>query len=335
MPERTALLTDWLQQLQPNRAFDLTPASSDASFRRYFRVTDAHGSQIAMDAPPEKEELGPFIAIAALLGRLGLHVPTVIEQQLQQGFLLLKDLGETPYLDALNQQTVESLYGAALDALLTLQRAPTVASTLPHYDAALLMREMALFHDWFLQCHLGVELNQSEEQQWSAVCELLIESALQQPQVMVHRDYHSRNLMVTEPNPGIIDFQDAVVGPITYDLVSLLRDCYISWPPQQVALWVDDYHQRLKAHGIASSVETRQFMQWFDWMGVQRHLKAIGIFARLHIRDGKPGYLADIPRTLNYIIEVTQQYPPLAGLAQLIQDRVVPQIQRQDRGKQQ
>ncbi len=277
-----------------------------------------------MDAPPEKEPLEPFTTIAEQLFNIGLNVPEILARNVEAGFLLLGDLGSTSYLDRLNNETVDRLYGDALGALAVLQSCGPEA--LPPYDKPLLLSEMALFRDWFIGKHLALELGETESQQLSTLFEALADSALEQPQVPVHRDYHSRNLMVDSHNPGIIDFQDAVVGPVTYDLVSLLRDCYIAWPEVQVAEWVEGYHDIALDHGILRQPNTRQFKRWFDWMGVQRHLKAIGIFSRLYHRDGKPGYLKDIPRTLNYLIEVSDHYPELAAFHTLLIDKIMPAL---------
>lgn len=303
-------LEHWLQHELGLHYQELAPASADASFRRYFRIHTAAGSRIVMDAPPEQEDCRPFIQVSALLAGLGLHVPEVLAQDLTQGYLLLTDLGTEMYLPALTETSVDRLYGDAMAALLRLQQAGP-APQLPPYDRERLQQEMALFRDWYLQRHLGLELDPAAEALLGRTFDLLADSALQQPQVIVHRDYHSRNLMISDPNPGILDFQDAVNGPLTYDLVSLLRDCYIAWPRQRVQSWVRDYHQRLQAAGLAGKVSAGQFRRWFDWMGIQRHLKASGIFARLNYRDGKAGYLQDIPRTLAYVLEVGAEYPEL------------------------
>jgi len=283
-----------------------------------------------MDAPPAQEDCRPFIHIAQTLLGLGLHVPTIFKADLEQGFLLLSDLGSRQYLPELNEASVEQLYGAALEALLVMQtRCDIVSAALPPYDHALLMREMGLFHDWFVQQHLGLELTADQSAALQHTYQLLAASALEQPQVCVHRDYHSRNLMITEQhNPGILDFQDAVIGPITYDLVSLLRDCYISWPPERVYAWATQYHGRAYAAGLLKEHDSERFLRWFDWMGIQRHLKAIGIFARLNIRDGKPGYLKDIPRTLGYIVAVSRRYQELAPLQGLLREVIVPGLSR-------
>lgn len=328
MPERLNELTQWLRQDIGLPPFDIAPASSDASFRRYFRVRYADQSRIIMDAPPDKEDCGPFIAIARAFHALGLNVPEVLGANLERGFLLLTDLGHSQYLNELNETSAPRLYRDAMQALLALQR-PKTGSTilLPSYDRPLLMREMALFRDWFMEQHLGLALDKTITDALDKAFDILVHSALEQPQVWVHRDYHSRNLMVTtQGNPGILDFQDAVTGPVTYDLASLLRDCYIAWPREQVEEWVENYHAQALKTGVISGVGAAQFLRWFDLMGVQRHLKAIGIFARLNIRDAKPGYLKDIPRTLGYVEEVSGRYPELAGLHALIHDRILTRI---------
>jgi aminoglycoside/choline kinase family phosphotransferase len=326
MSERFAKLQAWLHDQPRLDAFTIVPASSDASFRRYFRVTCDRQSYIVMDAPPEKEDCRPFMAVARAMAGLGLNVPRILEADLANGFLLLSDLGSQHYLQALNEQTVSGLYGDALEALRLLQAAPLAGSGLPDYDRALLLREMALFRDWYLARHLGMAMSEALDDVLQQSFAFLAEKALSQPRVWVHRDYHSRNLMVTETqNPGILDFQDAVIGPVTYDLVSLLRDCYISWPREQVIRWVRNYLAAVQADGGLKDVEAEQFMRWFDFMGIQRHLKAIGIFARLNYRDNKPGYLPEIPRTLGYVIAVCGQYPELRPLRQLLAERVLSQ----------
>lgn len=321
MPQRIEALKQWLQDELEFRDYTLTPASADASFRRYFRITHEGASLIVMDAPPDREDSRPYIQVARLFFDVGLNVPEIIDDDLQRGFLLLSDLGSTLYLDALNNETVDRLYGDALGALATLQACAPVSAVLPDYDRDLLMREMALFRDWLVGRHLGIDLSVEQAALLDRSFGVLVENALVQPQVCVHRDYHSRNLMVTRKNnPGILDFQDAVIGPVTYDLVSLLRDCYISWPRARVEDWALGYQELALQSGILRTEheDPAQFLRWFDLMGVQRHLKAAGIFARLNHRDGKPGYLADIPRTLDYIIDVAGRYPQLAGLDEFV-----------------
>ncbi|BCO32816.1 aminoglycoside phosphotransferase [Thiohalobacter sp. COW1] len=325
MDERLEQLKQWLADIgQPFDAIE--PASADASFRRYFRLTDGESTRIIMDAPPEKEDSAPFVDIAARLQEAGVNVPEVLQQDLAQGYVLLSDLGHTLYLDALDADTVEGLYADALDALAAMQAGADI-SGLPPYDTELLEREMRLFTDWLLQRQLGLELSDVERSLLETAFAGLIDNALAQPQVFVHRDYHSRNLMLLPThNPGIIDFQDAVRGPLTYDLVSLLRDCYIAWPRERVNAWALGFRELAIRSGVlARETATEQdFLRWFDWMGVQRHLKAAGIFARLNLRDRKPGYLKDIPRTLAYIVEVAPDYAELQPLGEFIRDRVLP-----------
>jgi aminoglycoside/choline kinase family phosphotransferase len=324
MNKRYELLLDWVQSLFPVvTPADVTPASSDASFRRYFRVRHEGTSHIVMDAPPDKEDCRPFIAVANALCELGLQAPRVLETDLEQGFLLLTDLGSRQYLVELHETSVGYLYSDALDALQRLQLGGDPGTDLlPLYDAALLHREMELFREWFLERHLGLALQDEEHRVLNETFACLCDSALEQPRVWVHRDYHSRNLMVTaQDNPGVLDFQDAVVGPVTYDLVSLLRDCYIAWPRERVESWALDHRDRLQALGMAGVADAARFLRWFDLMGVQRHLKAIGIFARLNSRDGKPGYLRDIPRTLGYVLAVAERYSELDDLRRLLVER--------------
>ncbi|ADJ27661.1 aminoglycoside phosphotransferase family protein [Nitrosococcus watsonii] len=307
-------LQQWLERGLGLINYRLAPASEDASFRRYFRVYYHGMSLIVMDAPPEQEDCRSFIHIAKEFRGLGLNVPEVLEQNLEQGLLLLTDLGEYPYLRVLNSHNASTFYGDALVALRLLQGGE---SDLPSYDQDLLLKEMRLFQEWYLEGHLGIEVGTSLDK----VFERLAASALEQPRVLVHRDYHSRNLMVTEQaNPGILDFQDAVKGPVTYDLVSLLRDCYIAWPRDWVLVWLYDYRRQAARAGIPVGASEAEFLRWFDWMGVQRHLKAIGIFARLNARDGKSGYLKDIPRTLDYLRTVVRQYGELADLDRVLRD---------------
>lgn len=325
MPERLEQIQHWLQS-QGMTDYQIAPASADASFRRYFRSVERDGRQrIVMDAPPDKEDCAPFIHVATLLESMGLHVPHIYAQDLQQGFLLLSDLGTEPYLPHLNIHSVDNLYGDAMEALLVMQRSTDKRiPALPAYDRDLLLREMELFREWLLKTHLGLQLSPQQEQMLDQCFAFLADTALQQPRVFVHRDYHSRNLMISTPAPGIIDFQDAVYGPASYDLVSLLRDCYIDWPRQQVENWVRDYHRA--SHGDVAGVDFGRFLAWFDLMGVQRHFKASGIFARLYHRDGKAGYLNDIPRTLAYVQQVAAGYPELKGVAGLLEEQVLPAL---------
>ena len=328
MPQRLAQINEWLQTQLSLTNYDIQPASSDASFRRYFRITSSAGlfapygaqSLIVMDAPPFQEDTRPYIHIAKLLAHVGLNVPLVLEENTEQGFLLLTDLGSTQYLSVLNDGNVNELYKDALDALLKLQtNGPSESDGIPPYNQALLQRELEIFREWYLQKHLGLRLSKEQDNVINDAFSLLIDTALEQPVVCVHRDYHSRNLMQTEKNnPGVLDFQDAVIGPITYDVVSLLKDCYISWPREQVESWALQYKANLEGAGVIEGVDNKQFLRWFDFMGAQRHLKATGIFARLDQRDGKPDYLNDIPRTLSYVIDVTRRYKELHSLNQFL-----------------
>ncbi len=322
-------MKDWIGSIDALAGCEPTPASVDASFRRYFRLQADAESFIVMDAPPGQEDCLPFLRVAAYLEAMQLNAPRIIEANLDAGFLLLSDLGKRLYLDELQRDpsAAESLYTDAINALLTMQRRGTAfQSLLPPYDEELLRFELSLFHDWLCGTHLGLSFSASDEQAWQACCDVLTDNALHQPQVFVHRDYHSRNLMVSsENNPGILDFQDAVEGPLTYDLVSLLKDCYVRWPAEQVRHWALQFYRALDL-STREQVDERQFRRYFELMGVQRHLKAAGIFARLNHRDGKPGYLADIPRTLAYIAELGPQYEELQFLVHLIDQRVLPAL---------
>jgi hypothetical protein len=328
MSTRLDELRDWLSQSTGSTEFRLEPASSDASFRRYFRVFQAGRTFIVMDAPPEREDCRPYVTVATAFRAAGLNVPEILGANLDKGFMLLTDLGSRLYLDALERSTANRLYDDALNALLRLQTHGTgKENLLPAYNHELLMRELNLFRDWYIGTHLGLVLDDVDNRILDEVFAHLIQSALEQPRVWVHRDYHSRNLMVTtESNPGILDFQDAVTGPVTYDVVSLLRDCYIAWPAADVERWARQYYDGMKKAGLLSGTDWERFLSWFDLMGIQRHLKATGIFARLSHRDGKPGYLNDIPRTLGYVLEVCGRYPDLRALDDLLQEIVVPRL---------
>lgn len=327
MAQRLQRLQQWLNDELGLSGFDIEPASADASFRRYFRIRYDGESRIVMDAPPDKEDIHPFVRIGKQLHAIGLNVPEILAENFSQGFLLLGDLGSRQYLDELNVGNVDRLYGDALGALATLQAHGPGADVLPPYDRELLWREMELFRDWLLHKHLGITLGGTILTLLNETFALLADNALEQPAVSVHRDYHSRNLMVCERNPGILDFQDAVYGPLTYDLVSLLRDCYIAWPRERVEGWALVYHDIAVERGILRERQEERFLRWFDLMGVQRHLKASGIFARLNHRDGKPGYLNDIPRTLEYVVEVSARYPELLPFQRLLEEQVLPALE--------
>ena len=279
-----------------------------------------------MDAPPAQEDSLPFVRVAGFLEAMQLNAPRIVEANLDEGFLLLTDLGTRQYLNVLlhDATTAPQLYADALQALVTMQRRGSAyQSQLPPYDEKLLRFELSLFHDWLCGTHLGITFDDELEGAWQDCCNLLVANALDQPQVFVHRDYHSRNLMQTPTdNPGILDFQDAVEGPLTYDLVSLLKDCYVQWPAAQVWQWALDFYHGLAAN-TREQVDEEQFRRYFELMGVQRHLKAAGIFARLNHRDGKSGYMADIPRTLSYITELRPRYAELGPLIDLIETRVL------------
>jgi len=323
-------LKTWLSTTDPLPGGKLTLASGDASFRRYFRLQSDVGSFIIMDAPPEKEDSLPFIRVAGYLEAMQLNAARVIDADIELGFLRLTDLGDTQYLDALeaDEDRAAELYTDAMQALATMQRRGTAyQSQLPPYDEDLLRFELALFRDWLCGTYLRIPFSDDDEQRWQSVCDLLVRNALDQPQVFVHRDYHSRNLMVTAGNnPGILDFQDAVEGPLTYDIVSLLKDCYIKWPAERVLAWAFEFRDMLPV-ALQQQVDENQFLKHFELMGVQRHLKAAGIFARLNLRDGKPGYMADVPRALSYIVDIAPRHEALQPLLELIQARVLPGLE--------
>jgi N-acetylmuramate 1-kinase len=331
---RLQLLTQWLKVDLGRRIERIEVASADASFRRYFRAWDAAGaSYVVMDAPPDKEDIRPYLHVARLLESTGVHVPHVHDTDLERGFVLLEDLGSTPLLSQLaTPERVEPLYGDALDALARIQsRGGAAARELPPYDAAVLEREMGLMPEWFCTRHLGLELDAGDHGVLRATFDLLVGEALAQPVVFVHRDYHSRNLMVIpRHNPGIIDFQDALAGPVGYDLASLLKDCYVGWPRERVEGWVRAHRARLRDAGFAAGVgaSDAEFLRWFDMIGVQRHVKVLGIFARLWYRDGKGGYLADLPLTLDYVRDTCRRYPELAGFSRWLEARIVPAFER-------
>lgn len=327
--DRAKAILNWLTNDLNLDITQFEPASSDASFRRYFRVQQAQQTFIVMDAPPDKEETAPFIDIAQLFSQAQVNVPDILQKNTEQGFLLLEDFGSTCLLDSLTESTAPSLYSDALTSLITLQKnINTQTCSLPHYDAPLLHRELSLFTDWFLTQHCQLALTNQQESTLNHSYQYLINSALQQTQVCVHRDYHSRNLMhLPQNNPGIIDFQDAVIGPITYDAVSLLRDCYINWPDEKIKQFLAPYYQQLKQENLINC-SAEQFQHDFDLMGIQRHLKAVGIFARLNLRDRKSVYLEDIPRTLNYVTNISQRYSELQDFHDFLAITVLPAYQR-------
>lgn len=333
MDTRLEKLTYWVHTHSGFDRAHLTPVSGDASFRRYFRATgkDSSGhtmTAIVMDAPPDREDCHPFVALASHWHQHGIAVPALLAQDLEQGFLLLEDFGDRLMLGRLNGVTADDLYDEAMAELVRIQQVPSGGDhLLPSYDEALLDREMNLFPDWLLEGLLDINLGDSGRCMLETTFAFLRESALAQPRVTVHRDYHSRNLLVRRdtPVPGVIDFQDAVSGPITYDIVSLLKDCYIDWPAARRNTWLEDFRLMSREAGLHQA-DSDTFHQWFELMGMQRHLKAAGIFARLYLRDGKSGYLADIPRTVNYLVEASQSLPALRHFHQWLREEVVPAI---------
>ena len=322
MDERLKTLSSWAQEQLADPGLELRPASADASFRRYFRILSGDKSYIVMDAPPEHEDSAPYIHAAHALLDLGLNVPEILAQDLERGFLLLSDLGDRTYLSELSAENADRLYNDAVDALIVLQtgtrRAP---NCFPKYSRDLLRGEMELFRLWYVPHRLGLALSDEQHLIIENTFSLLADAALAQPQVWVHRDYHSRNLMVTEHNnPGILDFQDAVLGPVAYDLVSLLRDCYVAWPQYKIDNWIQTYHGLALQADVLITADEQEFRSWFDFIGVQRHIKVLGIFARLYHRDGKANYLDDLPTVLSYLLQVTANHVVLRPFHDLLLD---------------
>ena len=327
---RYSLLVEWLKASFHSSAFTLAPASEDASFRRYFRVTlttkhalsPAASTLIAMDAPPPREDCRPFVHVAALMRDAAINAPRVVAQDIERGFLLLSDLGPTTYLRALDADNANDLFGDAIETLVRWQLASR-PDVLPPYDEALLRRELELFPEWYVGRHLGQTLTQGERADLARIFDLIIASNLAQPRVFVHRDYMPRNLMVSAPNPGVLDFQDAVYGPISYDVASLFRDAFVSWPDERVLDWTIRYWEKARRAGLPVTTDFAQFHQDCEWMGLQRHLKILGIFARIQHRDSKSGYVEDTPRFLDYVRPVVQRYRELTPLSRLL-DRLAP-----------
>ena len=326
--DRAEQLRRWLAATLGGGDFSIAPVSDDASFRRYFRIRrgEAQPSLIVMDAPPDKENSGPFVHVAHLLAEAGVHVPKIHAQDLEQGFLLLSDLGSTTYLDALDEHNAGRLYEDALAALLGIQLASR-PGLLPDYGRELLEKELRLFPDWYVARQLRRELDAAQLQTLEKAFSTILDNNLMQARVFVHRDYHSRNLMVCEPCPGILDFQDAVYGPITYDLVSLLRDAYIAWDEERVIDWAIRYWEKARAQGLPVRGDFADFYRDFEWMGAQRQLKVLGIFARLSFRDGKDGYLKDQPLVMSYLRRTCGRYRELAALGRLLEE-LEPQEKR-------
>ena len=326
MPDRYNSLQNWLTEILGTSAFNLKPASEDASFRTYHRLFLKNKTFIVMDAPPEQENCKVFIKITKKLRACDVNVPIIHNVNIEQGFLLLSDLGNDLYLNKLNKSSIYELYSDALSTLVAIQVLVNVGGV-DEYDKSLLISEMNLFREWLIEKHLNIKLSDSQVKILTTLFDLLVNNALQQPKVFVHRDFHSRNLMVTkENNPGVIDYQDAVYGPISYDLVSILKDCYIKWPKEEIDKWVDFYLNKLYEEKAQYRINRDEFVRWFDLMGVQRHLKASGIFARLSHRDGKHNFLKDIPRTLSYILDLKETYEELQPICIILEELVLPRL---------
>ena len=315
--DRQQALQAWAGQALGVPAPVLEPASSDASFRRYFRTSARGRSYILMDAPPPQENCLPFVRIARLFGQAGVHVPDVLAEDLERGFLLLSDLGNQTYLDVLDADNADRLFADAVTALIRCQRASR-PGVLPEYDRALLRRELSLFPDWYVARHLGATLTSAQQELLQQAFRLLEDSALAQAQVYVHRDFMPRNLMLSEPNPGVLDFQDAVYGPVTYDAVCLYKDAFLSWPEERVRGWRRSYWEAARVAGVPVQGDYTEYERAFDWMGMQRHLKVIGIFARIRHRDGKPHYLEDAPRFFSYLRDAGRLYKEFTPLLKLL-----------------
>jgi len=323
---RVQVVRQWLNQHFSDENIQLTPLSGDAGFRCYYRFVYDNNSFIAVDAPVDKSNNSAFVFMQESLSRNNVLVPKIVAVDLSLGFFCLADFGETLLADILTTENMAGIYQKAIDILPSIQSAlPQNTQKLPHYDQAFVELELAIFPQWLLSEHLSLTLTEDEQKQLQHCFSILTENMLSQPQVLVHRDYHSRNIMVLENSElGIIDFQDAVIGPVVYDIVSLLRDCYIKWPEEQRTFLLDYYIDMTAKQYSLGHITREQWQRWFDLTGLQRHIKASGIFARLHHRDNKSGYLADIPLTLNYIVEISEQYPELAFIHQLLLERVLP-----------
>ncbi|MGC3982518.1 MAG: phosphotransferase [Steroidobacteraceae bacterium] len=316
---RLETLTIWARQVLGTDQLNIAPASADASFRRYFRITKGAETFIAMDAPPDKEDVRPFLHVANLLHAAGVHAPRAVAEDVTNGYLLLTDLGTQTYLDVLNEANANELFSVAIDALIKWQLV-SKPGVLPPYDEALLRRELSLFPDWYIAKHLQLSLNDKQQATLGRMFDLIVKTNLAQPSVFVHRDYMPRNLMISSPNPGVLDFQDAVYGPITYDVASLFRDAFISWEESKVIDWAARYWERARQAGLPVHEDFGSFYRDMEWMGLQRHLKVLGIFARINYRDGKPKYLADTPRFIKYVRQVGQRYDDLRPLLKLLDE---------------
>lgn len=316
---RLSALLIWAAQALDDADLAYAPASADASFRRYFRITRGFDSYIAMDAPPEKEDVRPFLHVASLMQAAGVHVPDIIAKDIDAGFLLLSDLGTQTYLDVLDETNAEDLFSAAIDALIKWQLT-SKSGALPPYDDILLQRELSLFPQWFVGKHLQHLLNEAQQSTLQQMFALIVRRNLEQASVFVHRDYMPRNLMISTPNPGVLDFQDAVYGPISYDVASLFRDAFISWPEERIVDWVAKYWERARQAALPVPQDFSSFYRDVEWMGLQRHLKVLGIFARINYRDGKSRYLADTPRFIAYVRQAAQRYGELRPLLKLFDE---------------
>ena len=322
MQTRQNELNDWLKSLFGETPFTITPLAGDASFRRYFRFQCGELTRVVMDAPPDKENITPFLDIGHQLATIGIHTPTVYAVDQALGFILLEDLGDQLLLRALSHENADTLYPAAMLTLLQLQQCPTTHPQLPEFDRAFMLKEMSLFREWFLEAYLGLQLNANEEALLYNTFDWLATAIAAQPQVFIHRDYHSRNLIVINENNlmdmGVIDFQDAMQGPFTYDLVSLLKDCYIQWPREKVIDWLTYFYHNLP---LAHDYSLAMFIRAFDLCGLQRHLKVLGVFCRLHLRDNKSAYLRDLPLTFNYLSTCLESNSELQPFYQFIQQK--------------
>jgi len=323
---RLEAVTNWAQQVLGTDQLQIAPASADASFRRYFRIRKGAETFIAMDAPPDKEDVRPFLHVASLLQAAGVHVPRAVAEDVGNGYLLLTDLGTQTFLDVLTEANADDLFSVAIDALIKWQLV-SKPGELPPYDEALLRRELSLFPDWYVARHLQVTLSDKQQATLQRMFDLIVATNLAQPSVYVHRDYMPRNLMISTPNPGVLDFQDAVYGPITYDVASLFRDAFISWPEAKVIDWAARYWGRARHAGLPVHEDFGAFYRDMEWMGLQRHLKVLGIFARINYRDGKPKYLADTPRFIAYVRHVGQRYDDLRPLLRLLDELEGKQVQ--------
>lgn len=333
MVVRTSQLTHWVHSVLPGpngAGISLIPISGDASFRRYYRVQIGNSSYVAVDAPAERENNRQFVALAKLLGDNNVNVPKVHHVDFEHGFMLLSDMGDDLYYSALfsdtsSKESADSLYRSAIECLVRIQRIDHSSCTIPVFDADFILRELSLFSEWFI----GGQLKLDDYADFPSVAGVLVDNALEQPQVLTHRDFHSRNLMVTRHNsPGILDFQDAVIGPVAYDVASLLKDCYLHWSDEQLSHWVRDYTNLAEAAGILSIADLKHFRRWFDLIALQRHIKCAGIFTRLFLRDGKPAYLRDIPRVMQYILMTSSKYPELLAYNSWLKDIVLPRMDK-------